>query len=43
MHGLSGIALHVFAHNAEAQALYRSLGYNVASMNMLKPLDARDA
>jgi ribosomal protein S18 acetylase RimI-like enzyme len=42
-HGLSGIALHVFAHNAEAQALYRTLGYNVASLNMLKALGPGDA
>ena len=36
--GLSGIALHVFAHNVGAQALYRALGYHIASLNMLKPL-----
>lgn len=41
--GLSGIALHVFAHNTQAQALYRALGYSVASLNMLKPLGAGDA
>jgi ribosomal protein S18 acetylase RimI-like enzyme len=41
--GLSGIALHVFAHNTQAQALYRALGYDVASLNMLKPLGAGDA
>ena len=42
-HGLPGIGLHVFSHNAEAQALYRALGYKVASLNMLKPLGPSDA
>ena len=37
--GLSGIGLHVFAHNASAQALYRKLGYGVTSFNMRKNLD----
>ena len=37
--GLSGIGLHVFAHNAGAQALYRKLGYGVTSFNMRKNLD----
>jgi ribosomal protein S18 acetylase RimI-like enzyme len=41
--GFYGIGLHVFAHNAEAQALYQALGYQVASINMLKPLDRSDA
>ena len=41
--GLSGIALHVFSHNTHAQALYRGLGYGVASLNMLKPLGIGDA
>ncbi len=41
--GLSSIALHVFAHNTEAEALYRALGYAVASLNMLKSLSAGDA
>lgn len=36
--GLSGMGLHVFAHNTGAQALYRSLGYDVSSLNMFKPL-----
>lgn len=34
--GLSGIALHVFAHNEGANALYRSLGYQVSSLNLVK-------
>lgn len=36
--GVDEIGLHVFAHNPGAQALYRSLGYNVVSVNMLKAL-----
>ena len=32
------IGLHVFAQNTAAQALYRSLGYDVTSINMLKKL-----
>lgn len=36
--GLNQIGLHVFAQNTAAQALYRSLGYDVASFNMLKQL-----
>jgi ribosomal protein S18 acetylase RimI-like enzyme len=36
--GLSSIGLHVFGHNPGAQALYRSLGYGVTGMNMLKVL-----
>ncbi len=36
--GISQIGLHVFAHNIAAQALYRSLGYDVTSYNMLKHL-----
>lgn len=38
--GITQIGLHVFAHNASAQALYRSLGYDVTSHNMLKHLGA---
>lgn len=37
-HGLSSIALHVFSFNTGAQALYRSTGYGITGMNMLKPL-----
>ena len=40
---LSGMALHVFAHNSGACALYRSVGYNVSSLNMIKPFLASDA
>ncbi|MBI3368361.1 MAG: GNAT family N-acetyltransferase [Burkholderiales bacterium] len=36
--GLSSIALHVFSFNTGAQALYRSLGYGITGLNMLKPL-----
>lgn len=36
--GLSTVSLHVFSHNAAAQALYRSLGYGITGFNMLKPL-----
>ena len=36
--GLSGIALHVFGHNHEAQALYRKLGYVATNINMYKPV-----
>ena len=38
--GLSGIGLHVFAHNSGARALYQSLGYAVTSSNMFKPLSS---
>jgi ribosomal protein S18 acetylase RimI-like enzyme len=38
--GLSQIGLHVFAQNEAARALYRSLGYQVTSINMLKKLGA---
>ena len=34
--GLSKIGLHVFAHNAEAQALYAKLGYAATGINMRK-------
>jgi ribosomal protein S18 acetylase RimI-like enzyme len=34
--GLSGIALHVFGHNAAAQALYRQLGFEATNINMFK-------
>jgi ribosomal protein S18 acetylase RimI-like enzyme len=36
--GLRTMALHVFAHNAEARALYEGLGYEVKSLNMTKVL-----
>jgi ribosomal protein S18 acetylase RimI-like enzyme len=38
--GLSSIGLHVFGHNAGAQALYAKLGYAVTGINMLKKLNA---
>jgi ribosomal protein S18 acetylase RimI-like enzyme len=41
--GMASVALHVFAHNEGAQALYRSAGYAVASLNMHKPLPCDDA
>jgi ribosomal protein S18 acetylase RimI-like enzyme len=36
--GAVRVGLHVFGFNAPAQALYRSLGYAVTSLNMSKPL-----
>lgn len=36
--GLSRLALHVFAHNRPARALYESLGYQDKSVNMTKTL-----
>ncbi|MEO8444629.1 MAG: GNAT family N-acetyltransferase [Gammaproteobacteria bacterium] len=36
--GLQSIGLHVFSHNVGAQALYRSLGYDITGINMLKRL-----
>ena len=36
--GLPGMGLHVFGHNAGAQALYASMGYAVTNVNMFKPL-----
>jgi ribosomal protein S18 acetylase RimI-like enzyme len=38
--GLSGIALHVFGHNHEAQALYFKLGYVATNINMFKSVAA---
>jgi ribosomal protein S18 acetylase RimI-like enzyme len=38
--GLSGIALHVFGHNREAQALYVKLGYVATNINMFKAVAA---
>ncbi len=35
---LPSIRLNVFGHNPNAQALYRSLGYEVTSSSMRKPL-----
>jgi len=36
--GLHHLALHVFAHNFTARALYEALGYQVKSLNMIKVL-----
>jgi ribosomal protein S18 acetylase RimI-like enzyme len=36
--GLSGIALHVFGHNAGARALYTKLGYEPTNISLFKPL-----
>ena len=37
--GLSGIALHVFGHNAVAHALYVKLGYQPTNISMFKSLE----
>ena len=34
----SGIALHVFAHNAAAKALYAQLGFQSTHFNLYKPV-----
>lgn len=36
--GAHALALHVFSFNTSALALYRSLGYGITGMNLLKPL-----
>ena len=36
--GLAGIALHVFGHNTEAQALYAKLGFEPTNINLYKPV-----
>ncbi len=41
--GLSTIALHVFAYNTPARALYESLGYATTSVNMQKQLGGTNA
>ncbi len=38
--GLKKLALHVFAHNTAAQALYDQLDYKVSSLNMTKTLSS---
>jgi ribosomal protein S18 acetylase RimI-like enzyme len=40
--GLSGIALHVFAHNAGALALYQRLGFQATNINMFKRIGRVD-
>jgi len=37
---LERIALHVFAHNAPARALYAKMGYQATNIQMAKELDA---
>jgi ribosomal protein S18 acetylase RimI-like enzyme len=41
--GLHSIALHVFAFNTSAQALYRSVGYGITGLNMRKALRRDDS
>lgn len=41
--GATGIALHVFAHNAAAQALYAQLGFKPTNFNLYKPLGSTGA
>jgi ribosomal protein S18 acetylase RimI-like enzyme len=41
--GLSGIALHVFGHNTDAQALYAKLGFRPTNINLFKPVSATAA
>jgi ribosomal protein S18 acetylase RimI-like enzyme len=41
--GLSGIALHVFGHNAAAQALYAKLGFQPTNISLYKSVGAADA
>jgi len=41
--GLRSVALHVFAFNSAAQALYRSAGFGITGYNMRKPLRRNDA
>jgi len=36
--GLAGIALHVFGHNAGAQALYAKLGFRPTNISLFKPV-----
>lgn len=38
--GLAGLALHVFAHNEAARALYAAMGFRVSSLNLVKRFDA---
>lgn len=40
--GVTTMGLHVFSFNTGAQALYRSIGYGITGMNMLKPLQRGD-
>lgn len=40
--GIETIGLHVFAHNSVAMLLYKGLGYEVTSQNLVKRLKAGD-
>lgn len=37
--GLAAIAMHVFAFNTTAHAMYRALGYGITGFNMIKRFD----
>jgi ribosomal protein S18 acetylase RimI-like enzyme len=37
--GLTGIALHVFGHNAAARALYDKLGFEPTNISLFKPIE----
>ena len=39
--GLSGVALHVFGHNAAARALYVRLGFHPTNISMFKSIEGR--
>lgn len=41
--GLSGIALHVFGHNAAARALYAKLGFTPTNISLFKSVGERGA
>jgi len=41
--GLSGIALHVFGHNAGAQALYAKLGFTPTNISLFKSVGGTTA
>ena len=41
--GLSGIALHVFGHNAGARALYAKLGFHPTNISLFKALGTQAA
>ena len=39
--GLHALALHVFAHNTAARALYEKLGYQITNLNMSKNIPGK--
>jgi ribosomal protein S18 acetylase RimI-like enzyme len=41
--GLAGVALHVFGHNAAAQALYAKLGFKPTNFNLYRPVGGTGA